>query len=57
MRGRELKAELVLAGLKQYELSAKVGLNASLLNKILNDRILVEPEVYDRIEKVIRDGL
>lgn len=55
MRGRELKCRLVIAGLKQYEICARVGLNASLLNRILNDRIAVQPDVYQRIQEAIDD--
>ena len=57
MRGRELKAKLVLAGVKQYQICAKVGLNASLLNRILNDRIAVQPNVYQRIQEAIDDAV
>lgn len=53
MKGRILKARLVLAGKPQYSLCSKLGLNASLINRILNDRVAVSQELYQRIKEAI----
>jgi hypothetical protein len=38
MRGRDLKAEAVRAGVPLYHLAADAGINPSQLSRLLNDR-------------------
>lgn len=51
-----LKSEIVLAGLRQYVVAARVGLSEEQLSKILAGRKPLSPELASRIRDAIGQG-
>ena len=55
-KGLELKIARLRAGLKQYELAARVGIAPTQLCEIETGRREVPPELLERILRVIGSG-
>lgn len=56
-KGLELKIARLRAGLKQYELAAKVGIAATQLCEIEAGRRELSPELLERILGVIKSNV
>lgn len=57
MQGIEIKVARILAGLKQYEVAARLGISQNQLSQIELGRREPSPELLERILQVIKgDG-
>lgn len=54
MDGLEIKVRRIRAGLYQYELAARLGMNQTKLSEIECGRVLPSPELQERILEAIR---
>ena len=53
MDGIEIKIARIRAGIKQYELAAKLGINQTKLSEIENGRCETSPELVGKILEII----
>ena len=53
--GLELKIARLRAGIKQYELAARVGIGATQLSEIEQGRRPITPELREKIKKVLNE--
>jgi transcriptional regulator with XRE-family HTH domain len=56
MDGLEIKIARLRAGLKQYELAAKVGITQTKLSEIECGRLQPSPELLQRVLQVIEEA-
>ena len=54
MHGLEIKVRRIRAGLHQYELAARLGINQTRLSEIECGRVQPSPELLERILDAIR---
>ena len=55
-KGLDLKIARLRAGIKQYELAAKVGISPTQLSEIELDRRQASPELLERIAEALLRG-
>jgi len=55
-KGLELKILRLKAGIRQYELAAKLGIHPSRLSEIESGRRAPSPELVERLTQIVKVG-
>jgi transcriptional regulator with XRE-family HTH domain len=55
-KGLQLKIMRLKAGIRQYELAARLGIHPSKLSEIESGRYTPSPELIDRLMQIVKGG-